>query len=267
MTSAATYEEFNLRRTVVYSLLLHGALAGAIVASALINRAGNPWGGVGGGGSTKVTLVGSVGGIPLPNPAVTTNSAAVDPTKGLYKEEPKPKQPEPKTDAQKIPQFAKNKKLPPSHQSRVFEDKTPPPQNAVPYGQGGQPNLPVGPGTGSGSNNSGGVAMAGEGGGDFLSRYGWYVESVKRRISSNWMQNSIDARVLAAGTAHCVVSFTIMRDGSVKDIHIKQTSGNSSYDNSGLRAVLSSSPMPALPGDYSGSYVNVDFDFDLGMRR
>ncbi len=81
------------------------------------------------------------------------------------------------------------------------------------------------------------------------------------------MQNTIDARVLATGTAHCVVSFTIMRDGSVKNVRISQTSGDSSLDNSGLRAVLNSNPMPALPGDYSGSYVNVDFDFDLGMRR
>ncbi|PYU08001.1 MAG: hypothetical protein DMG33_02915 [Acidobacteria bacterium] len=38
-------------------------------------------------------------------------------------------------------------------------------------------------------------------------------------------------------------------------------------DNSGLRAVLSSNPMPALPNDYSGSYVVVTFDFDLGMSR
>jgi protein TonB len=266
MNATAIYEESSLRKTVVYSLLLHAALAAAIVASALIERTGNPWGGVGGGGSTKVTLVGSLGGIPLPNPAVTTPSTAVDPTKGLYKEEPKPKQPEPKTDAQKIPQFAKNKPLPPSHPSRVFESKTPPPENAVPYGQGGQPKLPVGSGYGPGS-STGGVGMVGEGGGDFLSRYGWYVESVKRRISGNWLQNTIDSRVLAAGNAHCVVSFTILRDGTVKNVRITQTSGNSSYDNSGLRAVLGSNPMPALPGDYTGSYVNVDFDFDLGMRR
>jgi len=267
MSATATYEEVSFGKTVAYSVLLHGLLAAAIVVSAFLQRSGNPWGGPGGGGSTKVTLVGPIGGtIPIPHPDVSTTSSAVDPTKGLYKEEPKPKQPEPPTPAEKIPAFAKNKKLPPSRPSRVFESKTPPPQNAVPYGRGGQPDLPVGPGDTPGS-SSGGVMMQGLGGGDFSSRYGWYVEAVRRRISSNWIQSSIDARVIAAGTAHCVVSFTILRDGTVKDARITRSSGDSSYDNSGLRAILSSSPMPGLPGDYSGSYVNVDFDFDLGMRR
>jgi TonB family protein len=267
MTATATYDDYGIRKTMVYSLLLHGLLAAAIVASAFLNHRGIPWGGPGGGGSVKVSLVGSLAGIPMPNPPVATSSAAVDPTKGLYKEEPKPKPPEPPADAKKIPQFEKNKRLPPpSHASRVFESKARPPDNAVPYGQGGNPNLPVGYGTEPGG-SSGGVGMVGQGGGDFPSRYGWYVEAVRRRISGNWLQSTIDARVLAAGTAHCVVTFTILRDGSVKDIHISQSSGNSSYDNSGLRAVLSSNPMPTLPSDYAGSYVGVTFDFDLGKPR
>jgi hypothetical protein len=38
-------------------------------------------------------------------------------------------------------------------------------------------------------------------------------------------------------------------------------------DNSGLRAIMSSNPMPVLPPDYSGSSVRVVFDFDLSMTR
>jgi hypothetical protein len=53
----------------------------------------------------------------------------------------------------------------------------------------------------------------------------------------------------------------------VKDIKIYQTSGNLSMDNSGLRALMASNPMPALPPDYHGSYVTVLFDFDLSMTR
>jgi TonB family protein len=268
MTAAATYDDLTLRKTFVYSLLLHALLAGAVIASAFLQSRGNPWGGVGGGeGSVKVKLVGSLAGIPMPKSPVVTDSQVVDPTKGLYKEEPKPKPPEPRTDAQKIPQFEKNK--PPKEiprPSRVFENKTPAPDNAVPYGRGGAPNLPTGYGTIPGG-GSGPVGVQGQGGGDFASRYSWYVEAVKRRISGNWLQNTIDQRILAARTAHCVVTFTILRDGSLKDVHVSQTSGNSSMDNSGLRAILSSNPMPALPGNYSGSYVTVTFDFDLGMSR
>jgi outer membrane biosynthesis protein TonB len=53
----------------------------------------------------------------------------------------------------------------------------------------------------------------------------------------------------------------------VKDVRISQASGNASMDNSGLRAIMSSNPMPALPPDYSGSSVKVIFDFDLSMTR
>jgi TonB family protein len=64
-----------------------------------------------------------------------------------------------------------------------------------------------------------------------------------------------------------VAEFSIYKDGSVKDIKIVQTSGNVSMDNSALRALMTSNPMPALPSDYGKSYVTVTFDFDLSMTR
>src|SRR5713101_786944 len=261
MTATATYDDYGIRKTMVYSLLLHGLFAAAIVASAFFNHRGNPWGGIGGGGSVKVSLVGSLAGIPMPNPPVVTSSSVVDPTKGLHEEEPKPKPPEPPADAKKIPQFEKNKPLPPpSHPSRVFESKTRPPDNAVPYGRGGTPNLPVGSGTNLGG-ATGPASMSGQGGSDFAARYGWYIDATTRRIESNWNQWSLDAAARANGALHCAVTFTINRDGSVKDVRVTETSGNLSYDNAGLRAVLSSSPMPPLPADYSGTYVVATYDF------
>jgi len=275
--AVANAEELSLKKFLVYSLVLHTLLVAFVAVSAFVQHRGNAWGGIGGGGgSIKVNLVGSLAGIPMPNPPVVSESRTVDPTKGLYKEEPKPKAPEPKTDATKLPKFEKEKPtLPPSHKSRTFESETPPPENAVPYGAGGTARIPTGSGTSPGGSanvgtvpgQGGGVGVQGQGGGDFASRYAWYVEGVRRRIQSNWLQNTIDSRVLADRSAHCVVAFTITRDGTVKDVHISQTSGNLSMDNSGLRAVLSSNPMPALPNDYSGSYVVVTFDFDLGMSR
>ncbi|PYU65780.1 MAG: hypothetical protein DMG56_02490 [Acidobacteria bacterium] len=68
---------------------------------------------------------------------------AFSPTKGLHKEEPV-KPPEPKTDATKISKFEKEKRLPPTRPSRTLDNKTPPPDNAVPYGKGGNPDLPTG---------------------------------------------------------------------------------------------------------------------------
>jgi protein TonB len=260
-------DDASLRRYLLYSLFLHGLLAAAVVASIIFHFQGNSWGGVGGAseGDVKVNLVGSVG-IPMPKPPEVTESRTFDPTDSLYKAQPQPKPPEVPKDVTKIPEFKKEK--PPKqieHKSRVFDDPTPPPDNAVP-GHGGRMNLPTGTAQTPGAPMSG-VNIQGQGGGDFATRYGWYIESVRRRINQNWLQSTIDPAVRAARTAHCVMTFTIARDGSVKDIRLSQTSGNASMDMSAQRALLSSSPMPALPSDYSGSYVNVTFDFDLGMTR
>jgi TonB family protein len=258
-TALANPDDLNLSKFLWYSVALHSCLAVSIALSGYLQHQASQWGGIGGeSGGTKVNLV-SNAGIPMPKEPVVTESKAVDPTKGLYKEEP-PKPPEPKTDAEKIPKFEKEKPLPPSPKSRTFESKKPPPDNAVPYGKGGTPDLPTGYSQNPGS--SSGVSIQGQGGADFASRYGWYIEAVKNRIYGNWQQWTIDNAVRNSRTIHCAVTFTIGKDGTLKDVQISESSGNSSYDNSAYRAVLSSSPVTKLPGDYSGSYVVATLDFN-----
>jgi TonB family protein len=255
-------EDQGFRQFLIYSIIMHASLAVVIVVSAYIQYHAKPWGGVGGDlGGTKVTLVNApAAGIPMPKETAVTESKAVDPTKGLYKEEPKPKVPEPKTDANKIPKFEKEKPLPPTRPSRTLENKTPPPPNAVPYGKGGNPDLPTGysPTPGGGST---GTSVPGQGNADFATRYGWYIASAERRVQPNWDQMSIDAAVRFSKTLHCMISFTIMRDGYVKNARVAQSSGNASWDSAGVRAILNSSPLPPLPSDFSGASVDVIWDF------
>jgi protein TonB len=256
--AVANSDEVGLKKFLAYSLSLHTVMALTIAASIYFQYRGNAWAGVGGElGGTKVSLVSSAG-IPMPNEHVVEASKVVDPTKGLFKEEP-PKQPEPKTDATKIPKFEKERPLPPTRKSKIFEDKTPPPPNAVPYGGGGNPRAQTGYTQTTGGTP--GVSIPGQGGADFATRYGWYIAAVKRRIDPNWDRFSIDASVRASQTMHCSVSFTIARDGSVRNVRVSESSGNGSWDNSGVRAILNSSPLPALPPDYSGSSVDVIWDF------
>jgi periplasmic protein TonB len=265
MTDAAAYEELSLRRYLGYSAWLHIGIAVALLAGVYLNRPGNAWGGVGGGssGSTKVSLVAS-SGIPMPQPTVPTTSEAVDPTKGLAKEEPKKE--EPKTNSTPIQRFEKNKPPRPSKQSKVFENKQKPPDNSIPYGKGGQMNVPTGYADSPGPLSSG-MAMQGQGGGDFATRYGWYVESVRRAISQNWIQTTIDPSVRAARRAKTTVSFRIFRNGTINNIRLETPSGNRSMDDSATRALLSIDKLPALPSDYSGAYVDVTFDFDLSLIK
>jgi len=250
----------SLRGTLVWSAIFHAALAGTMLVSAVVSNRGNNWGGVG-GGSVTVGIVGHMPGIPLPKPEAITESRVVDTSKGLYKSEPKPKDVTPPPDAHSIPEFEKNKPpIVPTHPSKVFEDKAPPPSNAVPYGGGGSPALPYSQFTVNGA-TQGGMGFTGPGGGDFGSKFPWFVEAVRNRISGNWLQSMVDPSVRWAPRA--VITFQILRDGTIANVQLLQSSGNRSVDNSAVRAILSSSPVNRLPNDYSGTTVNVEFWFEF----
>src|SRR5712691_8936806 len=258
-TAVANPPDQGFRQFLVYSIIMHASLAVVIVVSAYIQYHGKPWGGVGGElGGAKVSLV-SAAGIPMPKEAVVTESKAVDPTKGLHKEEP-PKPPEPKTDATKIPKFEKEKPLPPSPKSRTLENKTPAHDNDVPYGKGGNPDLPTGYSQTPGGGSSG-VSVQGQGAAEFAARYAWYVEAAKRKVEPNWNLLFLDPAIRNSRTLHCVISFTIKRDGNITPPRVAQSSGNSSWDYSGVRAIQSSAPFAQLPPDWTAGDVAVLWDF------
>ena len=147
MTTARVQIDANLKAPLVWSLALHSVLLASLAVSTLVSHHGDSWAGSPGGGAISVKLVsGSAvapAGVPLPRPEVVTPSRVVDTTKGLYKSEPEPKPKAPPPEAKQIPEFTKEKQ--PRYvtrPSKLLEDKTPPPQNAVPYGGGGSPSVP-----------------------------------------------------------------------------------------------------------------------------
>jgi protein TonB len=255
----------SLKPMLIWSAAFHGALAATMLVSTLIsNNKGENWAGSAGGAAVTVGLVGSVPAIPLPKPDAITESRVVDESKGLYKEEPKPKPLPPPPTAEAIPEFKTEKKptIVPSKPSKILEaPNVPPPTNAIPYGGGGTPALPYSSTFAQSSGSQGAIGMTGSGGGDFGSKYSWFVDAVRNRISSNWLQSMIDPSVRFAPRA--TVTFQILRDGTITNIQFIHKSGNDSVDNSAVRAILSSSPVSRLPNDYSGSVVNVEFWFEF----
>jgi len=250
--------EASFRKFLIYSIVFHSSLAVLIAASAYFHWDRQQWSGTGSLGDAKHVGLVSSAGLPMLKPPVVTPSEVADPTKSLYKEEP-PKLPEPKTEATPIQKFTKEKPLPPSPKSKKFENKTPPPPNAVP-GHNGVPDIPAGLQQSPGS-SAGGVATHQQAGGEFESRYPWYIAAAKRRVAPNWNLLFLDPAVRNSRTLHCVISFTIMRDGSVKNLRVSETSGNLSWDNSGLRAIQSSIPFAPLPSDWTAPEVSVLWDF------
>ena len=264
-TAVANPDDYGLGKFFGYSLVLHALLAGAIAASIIFHIAGQGWGTVGstaeGTVSVKLTTNSAVAGLPMPTPPVVDDSKTFDPTNSLYKEEPQPKPPEIPKDVEKIPKLDKEKPKPIEHKSRVMDNKTPPPPNTINQ-HGGQPRLPTGYSpTPTPTAPATGVQIQGAMGGDFAGRHPEYVAAMIRKISQNWNQSTIDPSARNSPSIRATATFTILRDGSMKDIRIVQSSRNASFDNSGLRALYDCDRMPPLPADYTGSYLTVTFDF------
>jgi TonB family protein len=249
----------NMRGALLFSLILHATLFVILVTYTLLGfhlgGGGQSWGTQ---GATRMGAVSSLPGIPLPSPVVTTPSQVVTQNTGVYKTEPQPKEPPP-PDAEQLPKFkdsVKPEKLQ-NVNKRIHKTEEVPPDNAVPYGQSGAPSMNytqmvTAAGTG-------GVAM-GEGN-SFGIRYGWYVASMRSRISANWLMATVSPNILNAPRTY--LTFEIKRDGTITDVQITQSSGIAEVDRSALRAVLASNPLPPLPSDYSGASINVQFYFDF----
>jgi TonB family protein len=262
----------GLRGSLVASVLFHIGLGiFAIVYPLLHFSHGMGWGN-NKGSAVRVNLVSTLPGVPLPHPAVETHSTVVMRNPGLYQAEPQARiQPPP--NAVELPKFKDLRKLIPPIRlkqpnklalqperqllinKRIQKQPLATPQNAIPTGAQGAPAM-------SGqkiavANTTGKLVFNG---GSFGNEYGWYVQAVRDRISSNWLLSLIDPSILQARRVY--VEFDITRSGSITGLHVTQSSGYPEVDRSAERAVLASNPLPSLPAAYHGNTVHVIFYFD-----
>jgi protein TonB len=73
----------------------------------------------------------------------------------------------------------------------------------------------------------------------------WYIASVVGRISAIWQ-----SQLRTEHRSQVLVGFTILKDGSVKDIELVQSSGSSLLDKAALRAIHTAAPFGSLPKHY-----------------
>lgn len=121
--------------------------------------------------------------------------------------------------------------------------------NTPSYGSPTQAAFGVGIGVGAGS--------------PFGARYAWYAEALQRRIGEQWNKEllSVDSGLRTA--PRTVVFFEILRDGTLRNISISQSSGNQSVDYTALRAVTNANPVPPLPADLGRASVSTEIWFQL----
>jgi protein TonB len=242
-------------RNLAWSAALHIAVAGSIVLYAWIGPGGRggAWGAGGGGDAMGVTLVSSV---PLPASTAQTQNVLANESKGLTQSLPKAEEKEPEA----IPIPDKNAKTKPKPRSSAQQKPQPHPEqasNVVPFGEGGPVSGPYGNFNAGGA--KGGFGFTG-GGGDFGSRYAWYVRVVQQKVSENWLKYEVDPRIADAQRVY--VTFDIKRDGHPTNVQIEQSSGVPSLDQSAVRALQRIDTFGPLPPDYSESKVSVEFWFD-----
>jgi periplasmic protein TonB len=252
-------ERDQFSKPVAFSIGLHVALFGGVLlyATFLARMGGESWGGIGGGGGAmSATLVSS---IPLPNRQPEAENILANESKGLSQSQPKVEEkPEPKA----IPIPARDAKKTEKVSRTTPQEKKPPQPvetatNVIPYGQGGPVSGPYG--TFSAGGAKGGFGFSG-GGGDFGSRYAWYVQVVRQKVSENWLKYEVDPNIRDARRVY--ITFEIARDGRPKSIIVEQSSGVPSLDQSAVRALQRIDSFGPLPGDYRGGSVNVEFWFD-----
>jgi protein TonB len=251
-------ERDDWRHPLALSVAFHVFLFGGILLySALTGGMGESWGGGGvGGGAMSATLVNS---IPLPASAIQTQNVLANESKGLSQSLPKPKE-EPAPEAIPIPD--RNAKRT-SREARLRTPTREPekpveePSNVIPFGEGGPVSGPYG--TFSAGGAKGGFGFTGSGG-DFGTRYAWYVNVVRTKISENWLKYEVDPRITSANRVYVI--FDIGRDGRPGNVQIEQSSNIPSLDQSAVRAVQRIDTFGPLPSDYRGSMVRVEFWFD-----
>jgi periplasmic protein TonB len=250
------FEHDSWPKALGWSAGFHIAVTALILvyATYLAGSPGQGWGSGGGGSSIGVTLVSSV---PLPATPAPTQNVLANESKGLTQSQPKPEEKEP--DAIEIQ--GKNTKVKPKKVVTVTKEKAKPEpeeeSNQVAFGQGGPVSGPYGSFAAGGA--KGGFGITGSGG-DFGTKYGWYVQIIQRKVSENWLKYEVDPRITSAQRVY--ITFDVARDGHPYNVQVEQSSGVPSLDISAVRALQRIDTFGPLPPDYSGSKISVEYWFD-----
>lgn len=178
--------------------------------------------------------------IPVNLVSLPSGPATIKPPKSAPKTESRPKM-----EPEKTPNRPRDEvvKLPKGKEEKPQPIETPAPETKE------NDTAPVGAGLAAG------VAVDAV---DF--EFTYYLIALRNRIGQNW---SAPAGLVTSGNpVRAVVHFRIERDGRVVEPEVESSSGINFFDQSAIRAVMISSPVPPLPMGYAENELGVHFAFE-----
>lgn len=248
-----------LRIPLVGSVLLHAAVFGSLLVSAVVTRGSRVMWGDANSGAPGSIAINVVNKIPLPSRSGVVNPLANDTESAVPTPPPaaKPQRRAPAEDLDAIP--IKSRAHPrPAEVARSAANNWRAKQQERPnqlYSASGQALVsPM-----VGQTGSGGVGVGT--GSPFGNRFGNYVTILRQRVAEKWHTGDVDARIRTAPPA--IVTFDLQRDGSVRNVRVAQSSGNSVLDYSAQRSIYDASPFPPLPPGYERNDATIEFWFEL----
>ncbi len=124
-------------------------------------------------------------------------------------------------------------------------------------GEGKATSAKEGAGEGHEISLGGGLGSAFVEGGDFESPY--YLNIAFGKIRENFTNPLRQTNLPIRATVY----FIIQKNGKVVESEIETSSGITIFDQSALRAVLSSNPLPPLPQEYKGEWLGIHLEFEF----
>ena len=91
-----------------------------------------------------------------------------------------------------------------------------------------------------------------------------YWGRVRSKIDRKWIAPTVDVR--SDQPIHVLLAFRVERNGAVKNLSIKESSGDGYYDFAAKRAVINGAPLPACSAVMPEPYYDIQFQFTVNQN-
>jgi protein TonB len=205
-------------------------------------------------------------GAPAGLPAPAARQAEPTPSQRAEAARKAAEEPEPAPrDPVKVPKKRPDATVPPPPDEKAKRKPAPEPEPPTPPAGGNSTEQPPSPPAAA---SMAGISLGGTarpGGipsiGSSAFPYDYYRSSLVAIIQSNW-RRPVTPEGLREPVS-CRVQFTILKSGIVQDARVSAPSGNGALDQSALRALYDSNPLPPLPFQYGQASVSAEVVFEL----